>query len=99
MAQLNISEHDPLNYFGSDSVPALKVPPRVKQQLTFSGSSVQSAAFGSGSYLIRVHTDTVCRLEFGDNPTAAATSAIVLSAGDREVFNVNPGDKLAVIAA
>jgi hypothetical protein len=98
MPQLNISEHDPLRYFGNDSVPALSMPPRAQQQVSIGGSSAPSAAFGSGSYLIRVHTDTACRLEFGENPTATATSAVVLSADSAIVCNVQPGQKLAVIA-
>lgn len=99
MAQLEIAECGALATLGNDAMPALVMPPRVQQQVAIGGASVQSAAFGNGTYLVRVQTDVACRLAFGANPTAAATSSVRMAAETVEVFNVLAGDKVAVIAA
>ena len=98
MAQLNVTEHNPLGYSGNDSVPALPMPPVAEQQLTISGSSAESAAFTGG--LLRLHTDTACRVKVANSGTvtAVATTAFVMSANSAVVIDVVVGAKLAVIA-
>jgi hypothetical protein len=63
--------------------------------ITFSAST-QSAAFATGTKFVRVHTDSICSIAYGSNPTAT-TSSFRMAAGQTEYFGVNPGDKLAVI--
>lgn len=98
MAQLNVTEHDPLEPFGNDNVPALKMPPIASQQLNISGSSAESTAFTRG--LLRLHTDTACRIAVAASgtATAASTTAFVMAANSAVVIKVAVGGKLAVIA-
>lgn len=72
--------------------PAIK--PGTPQNVTYAAASVQSAAIGST--LVRVVSSTDCRIAFGANPTATATS-ILLPAKMPEYFVCNPTDKIAVI--
>ena len=72
-------------------------PANAHQKITFTTSSVQSAAFAYQSVLIRVQCDAICYLNIGGtNPTANLTN-IRLVAGQTEYFLVTSGDKLAVI--
>jgi hypothetical protein len=98
MATLNVTEHSPLVYSGNDSVPALSMPPAAEQQLTISGASAESAAFTGG--LLRLHTDTACRIKVAatGTATAVASTAFVMSANTAVVIKVAVGGKLAVIA-
>jgi hypothetical protein len=67
-----------------------------EQTVTTSGSSVQSSAFNVATKVIRVHTDTACKIKINSNPTATATS-MRLAADQTEYFGVNGGtDKIAV---
>jgi GMP synthase-like glutamine amidotransferase len=66
------------------------------QQVSITAGSVQSAAFPSGTKMVRVHTDGAVRVAFGANPTAAATT-MRLAAGQTEYFGVMEGHKVAVI--
>jgi hypothetical protein len=43
-----------------------------------------------------VHTDAICSISFGSNPTATATKAR-MAAGQTEYYAVNASDKVAVI--
>ncbi len=71
----------------------------VSDYITVSGTSAQSAAFGSSTSEVRVVSTTNCHISFGASPTAAATdnNGIYLPAGVVEYFHVTPGQKLAVI--
>lgn len=82
----------------ANRAPVAHLPAPVVQQLTVGAASVQSVAFQANTGLIRIKTDTPCRIEVGANPTAVATS-LLLAAGDTEYFGVTPGQKLAVIQA
>lgn len=72
------------------------MPPLADQQVVFTTSSVQSAAFNDNTRFIRVHTDATCHVAFGDNPTAL-TSSMRLLEGWTEYFAVKAGQKVAVI--
>jgi hypothetical protein len=48
---------------------------------------VQSAAFNAKTCFVRLHTDAVCSLKFGTNPTASATTARI-AAGQTEYHGV-----------
>jgi len=45
--------------------------------------SVQSSAFNAKTRFVRLHADAICSIEFGTNPTAAATTAR-MAAGQTE---------------
>jgi hypothetical protein len=78
-----------------------------KQNLAFNGSagaSVQSSAFGSQTFFIRVcavgitgATADGVRIAVGDNPTATSTSALI-PLNWFEYVKVTPGQKVAALA-
>jgi hypothetical protein len=61
--------------------------------------SRRSAAFNAKTTFVRLHTDAVCSIKFGTNPTASATTAR-MAAGQIEYHGVpvNQAFKVAVIA-
>ena len=83
---------------GLSCVAAL--PGITHQTVAIGASSAQSATLNTATTLIRVATDTACRILSGANPTALATS-LPLAAGQSEYFGVPAGGtlKIAVIAA
>jgi hypothetical protein len=97
MAVLYIAEFTEL---ASDArgggMQAPPMPPRAQQTVAIGGASVQSSAFAKGTKFIRVHTDAICSIAVGSNPTATATQ-LRLAAGQTEYFGVHPDDKIAVI--
>jgi hypothetical protein len=66
------------------------------QNVSASGSSTQSAAFGDATRFIRVSSDLAIGVELGVNPTATAAS-FRIAANESVVFEVQGGHKLAVI--
>lgn len=72
-------------------------PALATQTVSVGGSSTQSSAFGDGTKLIRVNTDTTCSVAIGANPTATS-STTRLPANMTEYFRVEAGHKLAVIS-
>jgi hypothetical protein len=67
--------------------------------ITVGASSAQSAAFDGGTSMIRLHTDAICSVAFGTNPTAT-TNNMRLAANETVLMTVRPGTsfKVAVIA-
>jgi hypothetical protein len=94
MAALYISEH---NAGASAGLPLVRWPALQTQVVAIGGSSQQSAPFGGGSRIIRVHCDSVCSIFIGPNPTAT-TLHPRLAANQTEYMEINAGDQLAVIA-
>ena len=92
MAVLFITEFSSLDPSGSAAV----APPVTDQTVAIGGASAQSSAFATNTRVIRVHTDAICSILIGANPTATATKGR-LAAGQTEYFVVKPGDKIAVI--
>lgn len=107
MPNLSITEYHELARDQSGyKIPAGQVPANTYQNITFTSTSVQSAAFSTadqrGTHLVRVISDTDARIAFGVDPTAIATGSsatTLLKAGAAEFFGVTPGHKVAVIAA
>lgn len=106
MATLYITEFQalgqaglPTNGYGPNGpTQAAQQPPVVDQTpVAITGASAQSAAFNAATTLVRIHTDSICSVLFGANPTALTTSARMV-AGQTEYFGVLPGMKVAVIA-
>ena len=77
--------------------PVVALPPLAEQSVTFS-TTTQSAALGSGTYLVRLIADASCRIKVGANPTALVTGSLRLAADCAEYFAVQPGAIIAVVA-
>ena len=73
--------------------------PKVQTQfIAISGSSTQSPLpFAATTRVIRVHTDSICSIAIGPNPTAV-TTAQRLAANQTDVYAVQNGHYIAVIA-
>lgn len=98
MAKLYITEYSvlPRDEKGI-SVPVPQEPCLVEQTpVVIGGGSLQSAAFNASTKFIRLHTDAICSIAFGTNPTASANSQR-LRADATEFYGVRGGDKVAVI--
>lgn len=97
MATVYITELDVLASPGGSMTQMPYLPKQAAQTVAIGGSSTQSAAFGSSTNGIRVHADAICSVEIGGKNPAATTSSQRMAANQTEYFQVNPGDKLAVI--
>lgn len=94
MSVLYISEH---NAGASAGLPLVRWPALATQTVAIGGASQQSAPFGGGTRIIRVHCDAICSVFIG--PNAVATTAHPrFPASQTEYMEVNAGDQLAVIA-
>jgi len=71
-------------------------PPVAEQTVAIGGASAQSAAFNANTQYVRLHTDAICSVAFGANPTATISNGR-MAANQTEYFGVVPGQKLAVI--
>ena len=72
-------------------------PPLAEQTVTFAASVQCSNAFHASTRLVRIHTDAICSIAFGGDPTAT-TSSKRLAANQTEYFGVQGGYKVAAIA-
>lgn len=61
------------------------------------GATTQSAAFASTTVLVRIHTNSICSIAFGTNPTAT-TSNKRMAADQTEYFSVPVGQSYKVAA-
>lgn len=97
MATLYISEYSEAS-FGqvARGLPIASEPPITEQTVSLSGTSAQSAAFNAKTKVIRVHTDAICSVLVGADPTAT-TAKKRLPIDHTEYFAVQPGDKIAGI--
>lgn len=96
MAKIYITEHTDMTVVYGNLQPVVKLPPLATQAVTSSGSSAQSAVFNAKTKIIQVHTDGICSIEVGANPTAT-TNSLRLAANTTTYYEVNPGDRLAYI--
>jgi len=71
-------------------------PRTTDQTVAIGAGSLQSNAFNVNTRFIRVHTDAICSIDVGVNPTATAVKSR-LAAGQTEYFYVYPAHKIAVI--
>ncbi|OXE35719.1 MAG: hypothetical protein CGW95_12255 [Phenylobacterium zucineum] len=100
MAKLYVTE---FQQQGADlqgvAIPIGKQPASIDQTPVVIGAgSLQSAAFSAQTCLVRIHTDAICSIAFGTNPTASANT-MRMGANTTEYFSVLPGSamKVAVI--
>jgi hypothetical protein len=96
MAKVYITEHTAPTLSYGNSLPVAYMPPLATQVVAIGGASVQSAAFNANTRMVAVHTDAICSVEFGSNPTSTANSRR-LAANTTEYFEVSPSQKVAVI--
>lgn len=96
MAVLYISEYADLPLFNGQIIPTGQEPSVAEQNVAIGVASAQSAAFDGNTKFVLVHTDAICSIKFGANPTAVATEAR-MAAGETRFYGVKPGDKVAVI--
>jgi len=97
-ATLYVTEFaSPISQDRSQTAQNLPQPAITSQTVTFSGASVQSAAFNANTHGIQVYCDAGCSVVVGANPTAT-TSNQVLTANQPQTFTVVPGQIIAVIA-
>ncbi len=94
-----ISEHEVMGAQHGGLVQAVRQPPLAEQTVAVGGSSTQSSAFNARTQVVRVHTDVICSIKFGTDPTATTTTAR-MGAGQTEYFSVPMGAayKIAVIS-
>ncbi len=96
MAKVYITEHTKPSVFQGGLLPVAKMAPLTTQTVAIGGASTQSSAFNAKTFMVAVHTDAICSIEFGSNPTATSNSRR-MAANTTEYFEVTPGDKVAVI--
>jgi hypothetical protein len=70
-------------------------PPIAEQTVALTSTSAQSAAFNANTRFVRLHTDVICAIEFGTNPTAVANGGsgptARMAANQTEYFGVPIG--------
>lgn len=93
MATLYITEFRDISNPNAPIAPGEAI---ASQTVAIGGSSTQSSAFNAQTRYVRLHTDAICSIAFGSDPTATATTAR-MAADATEYFTVNPGSKVAVI--
>jgi hypothetical protein len=93
MAVLYITEYAELGIGPAGRVGQMpKETPIVEQTVAIGAGSVQSSAFNAKTRFIRVHTDAICSVLLGANPTASATTGR-MAAGQTEYRDVSAGSK------
>lgn len=95
MGILYIREYTDAAVEAGNGVPVMCEPGTDQSPITYS-TTTQSAAFGTNTKFVRVHTDSICSIVFGANPTAT-TNAARMTAGSTEYFSVIAGQKVAAI--
>lgn len=98
MAKLYVTEYRGL---GTDSIGRLMaapVEPEITTQvLDFGGGEQKSQPFNNETRLVYLHTDAICSVLFGSDPTAAAANNKRLAANEGRFFAVTGGMKVSVI--
>ena len=97
MAVLFITEYRKLAIEGSGTSVLVGQEPGNDQTVAIAAGSTQSAALSLATKFVRVHTDAICHILFGANPTAT-TGNKRLAAGQTEFFGAVGGHIIAVIA-
>ncbi len=67
------------------------------QQITYTTTAAQSAAFAATTKFIRVNCDGAAYLQFGDNPTAVTLTDTPVQANTPEFFGVTGGQIISVV--
>lgn len=97
MAFIYITEHPEIRPRNGGLAPVAEMPPIATQKVANDGATTQSSAFNAATRIVCIHSDSICSVEFGSNPTAT-TSSRRLAANSTEYFRVTPAHKVAAIA-
>lgn len=101
MAKLYVTEYsdEGQTVRGGAQVAAVNVNTVDQTPVVIGGGSLQSAAFAATTVLVSIHTDAICSIAFGTNPTAT-TSSKRMAADQEQYYSVVAGSafKVAVIA-
>ena len=94
MSVLQITE---LSQIGRDSegkvVQSVGLPIITSQEVSYTGTHGESAAFNSRTKVLRLVSDGTCRLAFGTAPVATAAAGIRLPAEVVEYYVLDDGIK------
>ena len=96
MAFIYITEYADVAVTHSKYAQAGAEPAIAEQRVANDGASAQSAAFNDNTRMVRIHTDSICSIKFGANPTAVTTEKR-MAANTTEFFGVKPGQKVAAV--
>lgn len=98
MATLYIAEFESMPGSPGGHIQAALQAPLAEQTVTIAAGSAQSSAFNARTKYVRLHTDAICSILFGTDPTATAAKAR-MAANATEYFGVPQGTsyKVAVI--
>lgn len=100
MAKLYVTEYSDVGQTVRGGTPVAAENSSTVDQTPISFSTTtQSAAFAATTVLVRIHTDSICSIAFGTNPTAT-TNNKRMAADQSEYFGVPVGlsYKVAVIS-
>lgn len=67
------------------------------QTVTISGTSAQSSAVGTYTFVVRLISTTDCYVAFASNPTATTSDMFIPGDKIERFFRIRPGDKIAAI--
>lgn len=100
MAVLYVTEFSELGSRNQNNttLQVIAQPTLIEQTVAIGGASVQSSAFNINTRMVQLHTDAICSVKFGTNPTATATT-MRMAAGERLNFSIPVAQsyKVAVI--
>jgi hypothetical protein len=101
MAKLYIAEYSTFGMDPNTGEAVGKEPSLDQTPVVIGAGSLAGAAFGASTRLVRIHTDAICSIVFGQvggpNAPVATVNNKRLAANQTEYFGVNPGDTVAVI--
>lgn len=73
-------------------------PPLAEQTVAIGAGSTASSPFNKRTFLIRVHTDSICSVAISQSSPTATTTSRRMAANQTEYFGVQPGWQIAVIS-
>lgn len=95
MSTLYITEYADLGTHTMNPLNDPQEPELNTQTVAIGASSTQSSALKNNTQMVRVHTDSICSVLFGNNPTAT-TSNRRMVAGQTEYFRIPVDSSLKV---
>ena len=99
MSNLSITEYSEVSLDQTGfPMPLSNNPGLAIQNVSFTATAGQSATFQKGTKVVRIVADADCRILFGLNPTAVASTDILLGSGVVEYFGVEPFMKISAVA-
>jgi len=99
MATLYVTEYTKLGVGANGEAAVPQEPPVAEQIVAIAGASTASSPFNQATAFVRLHTDSVCSVEFGTTPIASIFNAR-MAANQTEYHGVprQGGFSVAVIA-